>query len=101
MKYLINNSQKKHFLSKWINELKDECSISKFDNFIVLSKEDETDWSDVFIEYDFEDGRLYIDKEFVFDNITSWVPLDINVISDFIKNWFEEEFKVEVKYVEH
>ena len=51
------------------------------------------------MEYDSEDGRLYIDKNFL-DKFTSWFPLDMQQSKSFIKDWFEDIYNVKIlKYI--
>ena len=50
------------------------------------------------MEYDSDDGRLYIDKNFL-DKFSIWFPLDMEQIKEFIKNWFENMYNVKIKLV--
>jgi hypothetical protein len=51
------------------------------------------------MEYDSSDGRLYVHKPF-FEKFSSWFPLDTEQAKSFIKDWFEDIYKVKIKYVE-
>ena len=50
------------------------------------------------MEYDSEDGRLYIDNDFL-NKFTSWFPLDMEQSKSFIKDWFEDMYNVKIKLV--
>ena len=76
--------------------------VSKYDNFIIIYYPDNADdyeLSEVMMEYDFEDFRLYIDSKFVKDFGLTYFPNEDDV-QPFIRDWFEEEFGVKVKYME-
>ena len=50
------------------------------------------------MEYDYEDGRLYIDKSFL-DNFTKvYVPKE-DEAPFIIKDWFENYFGVEIETI--
>jgi hypothetical protein len=73
---------------------------SEFDSFIIIQgrNEDEDDL-DIMLEFDSEDNRLYIDKSFL-DTFAMLFPLDIEDSQEFIKDWFEWKFGVEIKYTQ-
>lgn len=74
--------------------------VSYMDNFIIIYTEHVNDnFNDVMIEYDHEDGRLFIDEHFINDFI-SWFPVGVESAEDFIKDWFEETFNVKVEYTQ-
>jgi hypothetical protein len=76
--------------------------VSKYDNFIIIYYPDNADdyeLSEVMMEYDFEDFRLYIDSKFVKDFGSTYFPNEDDA-QPFIRDWFEEEFGVKVKYME-
>ena len=50
------------------------------------------------MEYDSDDGRLYIDNDFL-NKFSIWFSLDMEQIKEFIKDWFEDMYNVKIKYV--
>lgn len=76
--------------------------VSKFDNFIIIYYYDDGDDyfdSEVLMEYDFEDGRLYVDNKFLKDFSFTYFANE-NDAEKVIKDWFENEFGVKIKYIE-
>jgi len=87
-------------MTNHLNQFMNSRDVSKFDNFIIISETDELyDFNDVSIEYDYEDGRLFIDEHFINDFI-SWFSVGVESAEDFIKDWFEETFNVKVEYTQ-
>ena len=101
MKVIITEN-KLHQLQ--INHLNETLrgGVSKFDNFIVIYYYDDGDDyfdSEVLMEYDFEDGRLYVDNKFLKDFSFTYFANE-NDAEKVIKDWFENEFGVKIKYIQ-
>lgn len=101
MKVIITEN-KLHQLQ--INHLNETLrgGVSKFDNFIIIYYYDDGDDyfdSEVLMEYDFEDGRLYVDNKFLKDFSFTYFANE-NDAEKVIKDWFENEFGVKIKYIE-
>lgn len=101
MKVIITEN-KLHQLQ--INHLNETLrgGVSKFDNFIIIYYYDTADDyfdSDLLMEYDFEDGRLYVDNKFLKDFGLTYFANE-NDAEQVIKDWFEKEFDVKIKYIE-
>lgn len=101
MKVIITKN-KLHQLQ--INHLNETLrgGVSKFDNFIIIYYYDDGDDyfdSEVLMEYDFEDGRLYVDNKFLKDFSFTYFANE-NDAEKVIKDWFENEFGVKIKYIE-
>lgn len=76
--------------------------VSKFDNFIIIyyyDTADDYEDSEVLMEYDFEDGRLYVDNKFLKDFGLTYFPNEDDAQS-VIKDWFENYFGVKIKYIQ-
>ena len=74
--------------------------VSEVDTFIIIYYYDLNDDymdSEVLMEFDSEDNRLYVDKSFIntFDKL-----FPFGNSQSFIKEWFENTFDVTIKYVE-
>ena len=96
MKIIITESKLKDFRTSYLNDFHNHASVSKFDSFIVVYYS-ETDDS-IAMEYDSDDGRLYLDKDFTLF-FKNYFSNEDDVIA-FIKDWFENEFGVKIKYIE-
>lgn len=101
MKVIITEN-KLHQLQ--INHLNETLrgGVSKFDNFIIIYYYDDGDDyfdSEVLMEYDFEDGRLYVDNKFLKDFSFTYFANE-NDAEKVIKDWFENEFEVKIKYIQ-
>ena len=100
MKVIITENKLRDIQLNYLNTMK--YDYSNFDNFIVLyypDNRDDYELSEVMMEYDFEDFRLFIDSNFVKDFGLTYFPNEDDA-QPFIRDWFEEEFGVKVKYVE-
>ena len=102
MNYLVTHPQLRKFMTEYLNDLLNQFSVSEIDSFIIIDynydKPDEHSIDDIAMEYDSDDGRLYIDKNFL-DKFSIWFPLDMEQIKEFIKDWFEDMYNVKIKYV--
>ena len=100
MKVIITENKLRDIQLNYLNTMR--YDYSNVDNFIILYYPDNADdyeLSDVMMEYDFEDFRLYIDSSFVKDFGLTYFPNEDDT-QPFIRDWFEEKFGVKVKYVE-
>jgi hypothetical protein len=87
-------------MTTYLDDFLNHCSVHEVDSFIVVNYNNpEPEIDDVVMEYDSSDGRLYVDRSFL-KTFVSWFPLDIEQTNSFIKDWFEDTFKVKIKYVE-
>jgi hypothetical protein len=95
MKYIITNKQLHNLMTNHLNQFMDSRKVGLIDNFIIIYEPG--DFDEVIIEYDNEDGRLFIKKGFL-EDFSSWFPLDDEDSQEFVKNWFETTFNVGVSY---
>ena len=102
MNYLVTHPQLRKFMIEYLNDFLNNCSVSDPDSFIVINynydEPDEYSIDDVAMEYDSDDGRLYLDKNFTLF-FKNYFPNEDDVIQ-FIKDWFENEFGVKIKYIQ-
>jgi hypothetical protein len=99
MDYIIPQERLKNLMTSFLDD-KLIGGISEIDTFILIyyyDLYDDYDDSEVLMEFDSEDGRLYIDKSFIntFDKLFPFGKSQL-----FIEEWFENYFGVEVKFVE-
>ena len=104
MNYIVTNPQLRKFMTTYLDDFLNHCSVHEVDSYIVVDynypEPDEYSVDDVAMEYDSNDGRLYIDKNFL-DKFSIWFPLDMEQSKSFIKDWFESVYNVKIKYVEY
>jgi hypothetical protein len=90
----------KHIYNYIDFDFKNELVQSSFDNFIVYQVKQETDdWAEVIVEYDYEDGRLFIEKKYL-DNIVNLFGASLDDVVDVIENWFMDYEGVEIAYTQ-
>ena len=101
MKIIITENKLRDLQLQYLNN--SIGSTSNFDNFIIIyypNYGDEDDFeSDVLMEYDYDDGRLYIDKTFLTNFSKVYFPNDDDA-GPFIKDWFENEFGVDIDFMD-
>jgi hypothetical protein len=100
MKVIITENKLRDLQLNYLNTMK--YDYTNFDNFIILyypDNRDDYELSEIMMEYDFEDFRLYIDSNFVKDFGLTYFPNEDDA-QPFIRDWFEDKFGVKVKYVE-
>ena len=99
MKFIITDTKLVELMNNYLDG-KIVNNISRIDNYILLfdNYNDSIDWDGVLLEYDSNDGRLYIYHKFL-NNFHSLFPIGKNNIEDFIKHWFEDRFKVDIRYI--
>jgi hypothetical protein len=101
MKIIITENKLRELQLQYLNGFLG--NISDFENFIIIyypSNGDEDDFmNDVLMEYDSEDNRLYIDKTFLTNFSKVYFPNDGDA-GPFIKHWFENEFGVDIDFME-
>jgi len=100
MKIIISENKLRELQLQYLNGFLGH--ISNFDNFIVIyypNYGDDDFESDVLMEYDYEDGRLYIDKTFYTNFAKIYFPNDDDA-QPFIKHWFENEFGVDIDFMD-
>ena len=101
MKIIITENKLRELQLQYLNGFL--YNISNVDNFIIIyypNYGDEDDFeSDVLMEYDYDDGRLYIDRTFLINFSKIYFPNDDDA-GPFIKDWFENEFGVDIDFMD-
>jgi hypothetical protein len=91
-------------MTEYLNDLLNQFNVIEIDRLIVIDYNnpipDPYSIDDIVMEYDSNNGRLYIDKNFL-DKFSIWFPLDMEQSKSFIKDWFESVYNVKIKYVEY
>lgn len=99
MKYIIKESKLNDLRMEYLNSR--VGSVSDFGEFIVINNPNEVDdiENEVMMEYDHEDGRLYVDSSFGHGFSDLFFPNDEEAYK-FISEWFEWKFGVNVEYTQ-
>ena len=96
MKLLITESKLQKLQYSYLDSL-DQISFT--DPYIIIWGDDSEEYeiNTTLIEYDYSDGRLFIDIDFLKKFESHFVYGDANGC-EIITKWFENKFDVEVKY---
>ena len=97
MKLIITESKLKDFQTSYLNSVV-LGNVAYIDNYIVVYYNETDDDDSIAMEYDSDDGRLYLGKDFTLF-FKNYFPNEDDVIP-FIKDWFENEFGVKIKYIQ-
>jgi hypothetical protein len=97
MKYIITESKLDEIRTNYLNDR--VGSTSFFDNFIIIYHPgDPDDIEDgIIMEYDYEDGRLYINSNFGHSFSDLFFQNDEEAYK-FMSEWFENKFSVVVEF---
>ena len=101
MKVIITEKKLRQLQNNHLDETL-RGGVSKYDNFIIIyyyDTADDYEDSEVLMEYDSEDGRLYVDNKFLKDFGFTYFANEEDV-EPVIKDWFENEFEVKIKYIQ-
>lgn len=99
MDYIVPQDRLKNLMTSYLDE-KLSGGVNEFDNFILIyyyDLNDDYNDSEVLMEFDDEDDRLYVDKSFI-NTFESLFPF--GNAQSFIKEWFENKFGVTIEYIE-
>jgi hypothetical protein len=99
MKYIIKESKIDMLMTEYLNTWVDSRKLIEFDRFIVLEDPYGEPENDVDMEYDGEDGRLWVRQE-LFDTLVDLFGKGEDETLDFIGKYFEYKFGVQVIKVE-
>jgi hypothetical protein len=99
MKYIITESRLDTLMARYLDSWVDSKKIIEFDRFIVLEDPYGEYENEVDMEYDGEDGRLWVRQE-VFELLLGLFSRGGEETLDFIGKYFENKFGVQVTKVE-
>jgi len=99
MKYIITESKIDMLMTDYLNTWVNSRRLIKFDRFIILEDPNGEPENDVDMEYDGEDGRLWVRQE-LFSTLVDLFGKDENETLEFIGKFFEYKFGVQVIKVE-
>lgn len=100
MRYIISESRLHEFINEYLETFIESRAVSKFDSFILISEKispEDDEWVD-YMEYDYSDGRLWINQSFLKGFVDLFAFKDGESAQKFIKKWFEKKFGVKIKY---
>ena len=98
MKYIITENRLNDFMTQYLDSWLSSKNSYDYDQFIIIEDMEDTDDNNVNMEYDNEDGRLWFYMDFR-KNLMDLFNKNTEQINQFVKEWFEHKFGVEVKYV--
>jgi hypothetical protein len=99
MKYIIKESKIDMLMTDYLDTWVGSRKIIEFDRFIVLEDPYGEPENDVDMEYDGEDGRLWVRQE-LFDTLVDLFGKEEIETLNFIGKYFEYKFGVQVIKVE-
>ena len=99
MKYIITESKIDMLMTDYLNNWVDSKKLIEFDRFIVLENPNGEENNEVEMEYDGEDGRLWVRQE-LFSLLVDLFGKGENETLEFIGKFFEYKFGVQVIKVE-
>lgn len=104
MKFIIHENRLQEIMNYFLDTFLESKTFSQFDNFIVISDIGDFDNENYtypeHMEYDYEDGRLWISLFFLNYFIDTFGVKDFEVAQKYISDWFEGKFNVKVKYTQ-
>ena len=101
IKYIISENRLVQFAEYYLNNFILNKNFFHTDNYIVISNPyqyGEDSWID-YIEYDYSDGRLWINKSLFSDLRDLFLMEDVQ-LQKFLIRWFENRFNVQVKFIQ-
>ena len=103
MKILITENKLNEFINKFIGDYVKEYDRYENGSFLIYEEpwddDDYANYDSVMLEHDSEDGRLYIQYRLV-KTISDMFGLSLSDARVKIKDWFENENGLIVKFVE-
>jgi hypothetical protein len=99
MKYIIKENKIDMLMTDYLNTWVGSRKLIEFDRFIVLEDPNGDPENDVDMEYDGEDGRLWVRQE-LFDTLVDLFGKGEDETLEFIGKYFEHKFGVQVIKVE-
>jgi len=99
MKYIIKENKIDMLMTDYLNTWVGSRKLIEFDRFIVLEDPNGEPENDVDMEYDGEDGRLWVRQE-LFDTLVDLFGKGEDETLEFIGKFFEHKFGVQVIKVE-
>jgi hypothetical protein len=100
MKYVLTESRLNEFVVNYLNTFVDNKAISHHRDFIIIQEKsyEEDSWED-YMEYDYSDGRLWVNKK-ILKLFSDLFNLGVEKTFDYIEKWFESKFNVEINYLD-
>jgi hypothetical protein len=99
MNYIITENRihelKTNFLNGYLGD-----NVSRLDTYLLVyntSNDDDFENLEPFFEYDYSDGRLFINSD-IRDNFMSLFGADNSEADEFISDWFSDKFGVTVEF---
>ena len=102
MKYTISQLRLHEFMRNYLDSFVEGKDVSYPNPYIIISEpnqdDDDSSWVD-YMEYDYTDGRLWINKSFM-GSLMDTFAMDKETVEGFLSEWFSNKFEVDIKFVE-
>jgi hypothetical protein len=101
MKYIISQQRLNNFILEYLDNWVKGNNVNGFDMFITITSRDIFDdfEDEIYIEYDYEDGRLFVDEQ-IRKHFMGLFNKDKDDLDNILKTWFENKYGVDIKYVD-
>ena len=103
MRYIISESRLNQFINEYLESFLKDKSINRILSLILVQEspiaDDDEEFPIDYIEYDYDDGRLWLNRNFL-TNISDLFFKDNDDAIKFMTEWFENRFNVEVKFTQ-
>ena len=99
MKYVITENRLNEFMNQYLDSWLSSKVVYGHESFIIVdNKLDDDSGDSTVMEYDHEDGRLWV-MGYVKKHLMDLFNKPRKEVDEFLKHWFENEFNVNVSYV--
>jgi hypothetical protein len=100
MKYIISENRLNEIITEYLNSWIENKVVSNHRDFILIEEKanDYDEW-ETLMEYDFSDGRLWVNRNLVRFLVDLFGKNEIDV-RVFVGEWFGKNFNVDVEFVE-
>jgi hypothetical protein len=101
MKYIITESKLDMLMTNYMDNLLASKKVSDGGGFLLIYDDLGEDYlyeEEVVIDYNYDNSEMSIRMDLI-NMFTSMFSRDIEQAKEFIKNWFENKFNLEVEYV--
>ena len=100
MKYIISESRIEKYADDYIDSVLSVDNSSALDCFIVIYEEDAVDLGDLLLEYDYTDGRLWIEDKLLY-RLKNFFGMGFDRSAKKLAEKFQDRYGVQVHSIEY